>query len=621
MNKGPTKLSILCRGLAVLIYGNLLIGIPVLAQDKEDASQFQKNEVLKEKITSNQRKTTAVIQRYFEILKSKGSSASTKQRILLELFELRIKPQQGRILEFPLTELTALNPQAKPIPIEIKMDLEIIDRYLALYPQDPQASGLKLLKGRILWNQNQFGRAIEVMHQLIESYTNAPESKQAMDLVLEYHRIRKKYDRLCEAAGAFLKHPLAQRDQQYQTVLLTALRNGLWEWAQALKAEEKPQASNIFLKFQHLFPDDQLADQALAQVVDLNIARGNGSGATSAGTKLFTSYPLSVYRRSILLKVADVFVQQTQFENAGEVYRLYAKEYPKDSGSPDLLLKAKQFYDYTENHDGSNLISQEFLSLYPDHPQAINVELAIAEGLEEAQDFEKSLIIFKNISDRYRESNQEEAMYAQIKHALILLNNVNSSQGRALLTSVEPSVMNSPKLYRAKEALAKQKMKENRQQMRNVLDIANLQQETYPEFDRTHADLLKKVSEIQKVYLQLIEIGDLTTKGEGFLELGNLYEKLSKKYSKGLKNPKFTQKEREKYNAQREEVLNLCRQQMVASWNEGYRLTKVSSETRDIQRKISLKLSRMERGLVKDFSEESLEAGYISQHLSKGDLE
>jgi len=227
------------------------------------------------------------------------------------------------------------------------------------------------------------------------------------------------------------------------------------------------------------------------------------------------------------------------------------------------------------------------------------------------------LKVIKKISEKYKESSQETAIYAQVKHALILLNHTQPKLGRSLVNLIDTQVMNAPRLYRAKEALARQKLADTKISFLQVMRTANLESDDFVEFEKGSLELQRMVSEFQQILLNLIEVADTETKGECFLELSNLYENLVKIYRSTYKYSQIEGRDREKFRKHRDEIIALSRKQILSSLREGYRVTQSSGSASAINRKISFKLSKWSLGQEIEFKEDFLDSRYVVRGIAR----
>ncbi len=560
------------------------------------------------------------ITRYLESFKSKGIDSPSRLRAGRKMVDLKVKLLTPEFNVIQLESIKSLpqSPKTLNLSDSMKILVEIVDRFSESYPKESDVPKLNFLTAAQLLNGGYLDPGLQRLDEITKKYPNTPEANQALKSFFEIHKLRKNFQRLVVWCTQFLKNPAYAKDQVLSAWVLSQLRDVQWAYSQQLISNKQDiLAIKTLQQFQEMFPSDPLADLALSQMLDLHINRGSGSGAVSVADKLISVYPLSQYKKTAILRLADVYIQQAQFENAGHTMVTFAKLFPTDPKSPEIMLKGINQYEFAENIDMVRLTSQEFSVLFPTNSNALTVELKAADILEKNKDFANAIRMFLSIADRYARTRPEEAAQARAKAAVLTLNHLHGPTGRQSLNSLELMYFPLGGYQKAKEVIAAQKLRDLKLKSRELLGMASINPQNYASFEASHVELMRQVSGFQKSITTLIPISDTQTKVAAYLELGSIFDRIYRIYLAGAAISGFSAQEKEKYFKHREDVLSLSRQQCLASWQEGMRLAKADSSLFELHRQLSSKLSKIASGPYSDFNEEILDAKFVSHKVER----
>jgi cellulose synthase operon protein C len=369
----------------------------------------------------------------------------------------------------------------KVIPKGKKRFIQAAEIYLDHCPSDQDICSVRFDIAKTYYDFSHFDEATKRFDEVVKDCTSDDLAEYAANLVLDTFNLKQDWDNLNKYARKYYANSTLMKHEKLKAFLLKLIPQIAFKRINMLASRPeykkmKPtrmhyKIGRAFIKFVREFSKHDLADEALfnssvefekAERLDL---------ARKARVKLITEYPTSDLVPGTIFNLAENYERMTQFNDAAELYEKYAKTYKKMKGlgkavsykakgkkrrrgkhkrrskkvakkiakkagkekrfegnrrtwnsedAQDALMNAGIYREALRQYREAIRDRLEFVDLFPRSDEAAQVYYSLGLLYEKMGRLKKAADVFKRYSEDYFRANNDRAIAAHMKRAVLL---------------------------------------------------------------------------------------------------------------------------------------------------------------------------------------------------------
>jgi len=312
---------------------------------------------------------------------------------------------------------------SKPLPIpEPKQKLVTsCENYLKYFPKGKIATEANYKVARVMYESNNFDKALEGFNIIIKDTPEHPRAEQAANLVLDVHNLREDWDGLYNAARSFQKVKPLMAKEEFAKAIGEVLESSSFKVISKLQQRgQYEEAAKRYLSFADEFRKSALADKALANAAANYALAGKTDKAVRVREMLINNFPDSPLVPDSLYAVAESYEAVAELDKAAEAHERFYKKYPKDGRAKDALFNAGI---YREGYGGANNTKlavadrEQYLKDFPKSKDALQVTHSICRLYEQSKQYKKAEECYELFAAKFMKEDAEKAWEARFKVA------------------------------------------------------------------------------------------------------------------------------------------------------------------------------------------------------------
>lgn len=289
--------------------------------------------------------------------------------------------------------------------------IKLADAFVKRFPDSPLLADARLVSARASLNAGKPKEAIAILTASLAEDKPNPTTAAAQSYYLGLaYRADGQAAKAAEVLDSLAKTPAAPIAADAQFMVgqghIEAKR-----WAEAVEPLEKYLASK---------PDGEVADYALAHLIQARLELGEPDAAVKALGRLTDTFPKSKTLAASRIRVAEVSLAAKQNARAAELFKLVAEGPAAD---PALAARARlglgwALLDSGQAEEAASAFGA-FLTAGPNDPLAPEAALAQGRALEAAKQTDPALAAYALAIDKYPKT--EPAALAGLARARLLV--------------------------------------------------------------------------------------------------------------------------------------------------------------------------------------------------------
>lgn len=275
---------------------------------------------------------------------------------------------------------------------------------------------------------NDYGQATHALAEVLSRH--APDGPQPdPDLFAEalYRRARVELGgghrgKARETLDALSRHPAASRFRDLE--ILLGRTYGL----------PKPTTRELlsagvahWMRFLERYPQDERGESLRRELVSAYLAVGENEDAEREARRYLALHPGSEHAPAMLLAAAESRVRRGDLAGARGVFSEFLSSYPDDPQAPrvqqrlpELLFQQIEVASSEERWDDALVASRAFLGRYAEHGKAPEVAVKQGRLLQQSKRFDEAASAWRSAFQRYREAAPAAAAQAGLLRGILL---------------------------------------------------------------------------------------------------------------------------------------------------------------------------------------------------------
>jgi cellulose synthase operon protein C len=409
-------------------------------------------------------------------------------------------------------------------PVDKKFG-EAIDLYATLFPADSDLVGVIFKNGQMFFDYGEYDEAIKRFGVIVTKYPKNPNAGPAGDRILAALNKAQDYENIEEWARKLKSAPsFAARDQQDRLARLivdSILKSGD-KYGDAGKYEK---AAGFYLRVPKETPDPRVGAQAMMNAGVMYEKAKKPEDAADVYIELAEKYggqaPDLAERAAF--SAGAVYEKVLFYDRAAKAYELVVNKFGKGTKTADALFNAGLLRQALGQHDRAIAHYKEYAKRFPERGDAKDVAFNIGVVYEEAGQEGPAYQAFTDYAQRYKSSG------SRIVEAHTRAGVLGLRLGR--MKQAKDNFAESQALW--KRQTGKDKTAGKRWAAEARYNEAEL---IFRDFEKVTLDVApaklnkalqqksKLLAEAEKIYLSVIDIGDLRWATAAMYRIAQVYD-------------------------------------------------------------------------------------------------
>jgi cellulose synthase operon protein C len=409
-------------------------------------------------------------------------------------------------------------------PVDKKFG-EAIDLYATLFPADSDLVGVIFKNGQMFFDYGEYDEAIKRFGVIVTKYPKDPNAGPAGDRILAALNKAQDYENIEEWARKLKSAPsFAAKDQQDRLARLivdSILKSGD-KYGDAGKYEK---AAGFYLRVPKETPDPRVGAQAMMNAGVMYEKAKKPEDAADVYIELAEKYggqaPDLAERAAF--SAGAVYEKVLFYDRAAKAYELVVNKFGKGTKTADALFNAGLLRQALGQHDRAIAHYKEYAKRFPERADAKDVAFNIGVVYEEAGQEGPAYQAFTDYAQRYKSSG------SRIVEAHTRAGVLGLRLGR--MKQAKDNFAESQALW--KRQTGKDKTAGKRWAAEARYNEAEL---IFRDFEKVTLDVApaklnkalqqksKLLAEAEKIYLSVIDIGDLRWATAAMYRIAQVYD-------------------------------------------------------------------------------------------------
>lgn len=211
--------------------------------------------------------------------------------------------------------------------------------FVRAFPRDPANPMIIFNIGRTYYDERDFDKAIQNFKNFIKGYPSNKEATTAAQLILDSYNQREDYDGLIKT-GRELAANKQLGDDGFRNDVSEIVKQAEYRKIQDQVGDPRSRDyAKKLLSFASKYQGSSLGDQALYEAF-VNLKKQKSAAAYEPGEQLLLKHADSKYAKEVVGQMGQMAVNTGDYRRAARYFETFARKYPKDPTSPELLKSA-----------------------------------------------------------------------------------------------------------------------------------------------------------------------------------------------------------------------------------------------------------------------------------------
>lgn len=269
-----------------------------------------------------------------------------------------------------------------PLPLDPKVErfIKASQWYIGKYPKAEKAPEIKFRIGRLYYMHNQFDEATKVFREIVQIYPKTKYAEYSANLLLDIFNLRKDYAGL-EKAGAELLAVQSIANSKVGVEIKNVMEKASFKRGQDLEVEKKyAESAQAFESFAKTNPRSELATTAIFNA-GVNYER---AGMVTAAIAMYNQVlnsrdsKMEANKPKVRRLLAKLYQDAGNFEEAARLYKIAAKENPKDPLAPNFIYNTALLNEALGKNDAAIRSYEEFIGMAKRKSETVDALYSVA---------------------------------------------------------------------------------------------------------------------------------------------------------------------------------------------------------------------------------------------------
>lgn len=224
--------------------------------------------------------------------------------------------------------------------------------FISAFPDDPEVPAVKFNVARSFYEQGDFDHAIKLFIAFAREYPLHKDALNAANLALDAFNSKEDYEGLSKAAKELAAIPRLG-DDAYKKQLLATANKAEQQEIDARTIEAGGKVKEALQEFIKERKGTEVAAKALYQTYVIARDRRDAQGMLEAGAQILDEYGDSKYAQDVLTSLGENAVRAADFARGASYYEDYARRFPRDAATEELLSAAAKIRTYLGDFSGA----------------------------------------------------------------------------------------------------------------------------------------------------------------------------------------------------------------------------------------------------------------------------
>ncbi len=483
----------------------------------------------------------------------------------------------GKYHKDALLKAMAAFEKARPKDVGGKRELLPVDRkfaaavdlYATLFPADPELVDVVFRNGQLFYDYGDYDEAIKRFGLIVTKYPDNPNAGPAGDRILGALRKAEDYENIEEWARK-LKKAKAFASEEQQTRLDRLIVESIAKSGEKYGAAGKyDRAAKFYLRIVKEFPKHKLAPTSMFNAALMLEKAKRPELAADTYLSLADHYPEHELAARAAFTAAQVYEKMAYFDRAAEAYETVVDKFGNSEQAADALFDAGILRQALGQHAQAIAHYQRYAKRYKQRKDAAEVAFRIGVVYEESGDDGRANRAFREYARRYSRSGKHviEAHTRAGRTAVRLGHSKRAAGDLAAALKLYKRLkkkLRDPARPWAAEARYLEGELVHRQFEKISLDVKPRQ------LKRTLNRKTKLLEEAQRIYLDVVDYGDVQWATAALYRIGQVYEIFAESIREAPIPPGLSAKEGELYKTELENYVVDVEDRAIELYATGY---------------------------------------------------
>ncbi len=293
----------------------------------------------------------------------------------------------------------------EPIPKWEQKMADACDRYVKLYPGSSDEAIVRYKAAFIYYDHYHFVEAGKRLGEVITKWPTNELAAKAADMIIDALVEQKQVRAVNELAWKFYgNHLLAKPGSKFANHLMDIIQRTQYQLAfESFQKKDYETSGKMFLQFVKAFPHSDLAPQALLSAVYGFEQANKLDEAIPHAQQILREYPKSPLCEKALEGLGHDFEKTADFDQAADTYEKFADKYPKNPKAPDDLFNAALWNEGLGHFAKATSLYAKYMKVYKDRKEIPIPEIQFTLGLiaEKEKDWKAAAKAFDLYAKQY----------------------------------------------------------------------------------------------------------------------------------------------------------------------------------------------------------------------------
>ena len=402
---------------------------------------------------------------------------------------------------------------------------EAIDLYATLFPADPEIVGVIFKNGQKFYDYGEYDEAIKRFGVIVTKYPKDPNAGPAGDRILSALNKAQDYENIENWARKLKSAPsFAAKEQQDRLarLIVESIQKSGDKYADAGKYE---QAAEFYLRVPKETNDAKVSAQAMMNAGVMYEKAKEPEDAADVYVELAQKYAGSAPEQAekAAFSAGVVYEKSIFYDRAAKAYELVVDKFNKGQKAPDALFNAGVLRQALGQNDRAIQHYKEYAKRYPDRKDAADVAFNIGVVYQDAGDEGPAYQAFADYTRTYK-STGKRVIEAHTRAGLMALKLGRLDRAKDDFATAQSLFKRANKDEKAagKPWAAQARYNEGELIFRDyekvTLDVPPAK------LEKALKQKSKLLAEAEKVYLSVVDYGDLKWATAALYRIGQVYD-------------------------------------------------------------------------------------------------
>ena len=465
---------------------------------------------------------------------------------------------------------TDLGGKRELLPVDRKF-AAAVDLYATLFPADPDLVDVVFRNGQLFYDYGDYDEAIKRFGLIVTKYPDDPNAGPAGDRILGALRKAEDYENIEEWARKLKKAKAFRADDQ-QARLDRLIVESIAKSGEKYGAAGKyNRAAKFYFRIAKEFPKHPLAGDSIYNAAVMLEKAKRPELAADAYLSLSDKYSDHKLSARASYTAGQVYEKMAHFDLAAEAYEVVVAKYPGSEHGADAMFNAGVLRQALGEHRKAIVHYQLYAKRFKKRRDTGEVAFRIGVVYEDSGDDGRAERAFRDYAKNYARGGKHviEAHTRAGRTALRLGHGKRASREFATALNLYKRIKKKPGKETVRRWAAEARYLQgeliHRQYEAISLDVKPRR------LKRTLNNKTKLLDQAQKIYLDVVDFGDLQWATAALFRIGQIYEVFAESLREAPIPPNLAKAEGELYKSELENYVVDIEDRAIELFATGYR--------------------------------------------------